>query len=72
MLEIVCLYYRGCAAYDVLPDRLAQALEAENAQAKVVHRVVTAEEGQRFGMHGSPTVLINGADILGSAAAGMT
>lgn len=72
MLHIECLYYPDCASYDVLPARLAQALSAEDVQAEVNHRVVNIEEGELLGMRGSPTVLINGVDILESTAAGAT
>jgi hypothetical protein len=51
---------------------LAQALSAEDVQAEVNHRVVNIEEGELLGMRGSPTVLINGVDILESTAAGAT
>lgn len=70
MLHIMCLYYPECASHEVLPNRLAQAVEAEGAQAEVEHRIVTLEEGQSLGMKGSPTVLINGADILEGTAEG--
>jgi hypothetical protein len=72
MLHIACFYYAGCASHDVLPDRLEQALRAENVQAEVEHRVISIEEGERLGMRGSPTVLISGVDILAGGAEGAT
>ncbi len=72
MLHIVCLYYAECGSRDVLPGRVEQALSAENVQAEVEHRVISPEEGERLDMRGSPTVLINGVDILAEGAEGET
>jgi hypothetical protein len=51
---------------------LQQALSAEDVEAEVTHRIVAIDEGERLGMRGSPTVLINGVDILEGTAAGAT
>ena len=51
---------------------MEQALRAENVRAEVVHRVSPMEEGERLDMRGSPTVLINGVDILEGMAEGAT
>lgn len=69
-LVIECLYYPGCSSHAVLPERLARALAEEGLEAEVRHRMVSVEEGQALGMAGSPTVRINGVDILEAPGAG--
>ena len=64
MLKIECYYYESCGSIKVLPARLEEALDREQAQASVTHQVVSMKEGQRLGILGSPTVLIDGKDIL--------
>ncbi len=71
-LVIECFYYPGCLSHRVLPERLTRALEEVGVQAEVHHLVLSVEEGQAHGMGGSPTVRINGRDILEMPGAGGT
>ena len=64
MLTIKCYYYESCSSIEVLPARLEEALDREHAQASVTHQVVSMKEGRHLGILGSPTVLIDGKDIL--------
>jgi hypothetical protein len=61
-MELVVLTVPGCPNAAALDERLAAAL-AEYPAAVVRHRVVGDErEAAQVGMHGSPTLLVNGAD----------
>lgn len=71
-MRIDCYYYDSCGSREVLPSRLEQALAQTQARAGVEHHVISLEEGQRLGILGSPTVLIDGNDILGAGQGGGT
>src|SRR5260370_14157102 len=62
MLELTILTVPDCPNEPVLRDRLAQVLSGY-PDATVTRRVIQDEAGAaRYGMHGSPTLLVNGAD----------
>jgi hypothetical protein len=62
MLELTILTVPDCPNEPVLRDRLAQVL-ADHPDATVTRRVIQDEAGAaRYGMHGSPTLLVNGFD----------
>lgn len=62
-MEIVVLTVPDCPNAPVLEERLAQALAEIGAHASIVHRTVeNAEQAERWGMHGSPTLLVDGVD----------
>jgi hypothetical protein len=62
MLELMVLTMPDCRSGAALLESLADAL-AEHPDARLASHVVRDEaEAVRFGMHGSPTLLINGAD----------
>ena len=71
-LVIECFYYPQCSSKDVLPERLARALAEEGVQAEVYHHTMPVEEAQSHGIKGSPTVMVNGADILDVVSEGGT
>jgi hypothetical protein len=62
MLELTVLTVPGCPNGSVLLDRLAEAL-ADHPGARLVRRMVRDEaDAIQLGMHGSPTLLVNGVD----------
>ena len=63
-LVIDCFYYRECASQQVLPERLSRALEEEGVRAEVSHHTLSLEEARLQVVPGSPTVRIDGVDIL--------
>jgi len=64
-MELTVLAVPGCPNAPVLEQRLAEALAGRPA-ATVVRRVIAdADEAARWGMHGSPTLLIDGRDPFG-------
>lgn len=69
MLELTVLTVPDCPNEPVLRDRLAQVLP-DYPEAIVTASVIDGEAGAaRYGMHGSPTLLVNGVDPF--AAPGM-
>lgn len=62
MLEVTVLAVQDCPNEPVLRDRLAQVL-SDYPDATVTRKVIQDEAGAaRYGMHGSPTLLVNGFD----------
>lgn len=58
-----------CPNGPVLEERLSQALAELGSQASIVRRTVEDEEqAARWGMRGSPTLLINGVDPFADPA----
>jgi hypothetical protein len=73
-MRVEVLTVPDCPNGPVARRHLAEAL-AGRADVMVKHRVVsTPEEAARYGMHGSPTILIDGRDPFAEpgAAAGLT
>ncbi len=61
-MQLTVLAVRGCPNAAVLGDRLAAVLGGR-AGVGVSHQVISDEsDAARWGMHGSPTLLIDGAD----------
>jgi hypothetical protein len=62
MLELTVLAVPDCPNGPVLLERLAEVL-ADHPGATVTRAVITDEAAAaRHGMHGSPTLLVNGTD----------
>jgi predicted DsbA family dithiol-disulfide isomerase len=61
-MHLTVLAVPGCPNAPVLEDRLAAVLDGQ-AGVSVSHEVISDEsEAARWGMHGSPTLLIDGVD----------
>ncbi|MCA1705790.1 MAG: thioredoxin family protein [Actinobacteria bacterium] len=68
--SITLRYFDGCPNWQVARTRLEQALERINGAAEIMlEQVETAEEAQRVGFQGSPTILIDGVDPFAGADA---
>ena len=63
-LVIACYYYPECASHEVLPALLDRALSEEGIRASVRHEVLSVADALERGIEGSPTIRINGVDIL--------
>ncbi|MEV3989874.1 organomercurial lyase [Streptomyces sp. NPDC049837] len=62
-MALTVLMVPGCPKADVLRERLAEAMAGQDDDVRVEWREVRDEaEAVRLGMHGSPTLLVNGAD----------
>lgn len=63
-MEITLLYFEDCPNWKLADQRLT-ALAAERSDIRVTrHLVDTAEEAERTGFHGSPSILVDGVDVF--------
>jgi hypothetical protein len=63
-MKIELLYFDGCPSYAELLPRLRELLAAEAIDEEIeLRRVETAEDAEREGFLGSPTVRIDGEDV---------
>jgi len=66
-MHLIVLAVPGCPGVKLLDQRLAQVLEGRS-DTTVSHRVVIdPDEAARRGMHGSPTLLVDGIDPFAEA-----
>lgn len=61
-MEITLQYFDGCPNWEVLDRRLAELLDGRSDIRVTRQLVETAEDAERLGFHGSPTVLVDGVD----------
>ncbi|MDN3296106.1 alkylmercury lyase family protein [Streptomyces ficellus] len=61
-MELTVLTVPGCPTAQALRRRLEETLDAEDARRVEWREVHDDAEAVRLGMHGSPTLLVNGAD----------
>ena len=64
MVKIDCYISEGCASEDGLRKNISEALGRESLESEVVFHKTNEKEANELGLRGSPTVLINGVDIL--------
>ncbi|WP_283136014.1 thioredoxin family protein [Rhizohabitans arisaemae] len=64
MLELTVLTVPDCPHEADLHERLAQALVGHPAVRLTTHVIDNEGDAARWGMHGSPTLLINGVDVF--------
>jgi len=63
-MKIDCYISTSCSSEDALTKNITEAIKLESVDATVnIHRIDEAE-AQRLKLMGSPSVLINGEDIL--------
>ncbi|WP_326640290.1 thioredoxin family protein [Streptosporangium sp. NBC_01755] len=68
MLELTVLTVQDCPNAAVLHERLTQALAGHPGASMITQHVIDDEvSAAALGMHGSPTLLINGVDVFASA-----
>jgi hypothetical protein len=70
LMELAVLAVPGCPNAPVLEQRLAGLITGRPSVQISRHVVGTAEDAARLGMHGSPTLLIDGRDPFPVPAAG--
>ena len=69
-MELTVLAVPGCPSAPVLEQRLAQALAGQPAVTVERRVIADADEAARWGMHGSPTLLVDGRDPFAVPGAG--
>ena len=73
-MDVCLLYFEDCPNWKVTGRRLV-AIAAEHPEVTVRRqRVETLEQAERVGFRGSPTVLVDGADVFAApdSAAGLS
>lgn len=66
-MDVTLLYFEGCPSWEVAAARLA-TIAAERSDLRVVHQVVdSVDEAERWGFHGSPSILVDGEDAFAEA-----
>jgi hypothetical protein len=64
-MQIQFLYYEDCPSHDQALDRLKQVLAEEQITTDIeIIKVETDEQAQQWRFVGSPTILVNGTDIV--------
>lgn len=67
-MKIVLQYFDGCPSWEIAHRRL---VEVVGPQAEIaVQEIADAEEAERVGFRGSPTILVEGVDLFDGAAVG--
>lgn len=63
-MDIALLYFDDCPNWKIADERLA-VIAVERPDLTVSrHLVDTAQEAERVGFHGSPSILVDGVDVF--------
>lgn len=63
-MKIDCYISTHCGSNEALRENIKKALELEAVEAEVNFYVTNGTEAMRLGLMGSPSLFINGIDIL--------
>jgi len=72
IIRIDCYLAQDCASEQALSANINAALGLETVKAEVSFVRVTASEAEKLGLKGSPSVLLDGEDILPSSLSGFS
>jgi hypothetical protein len=72
IIRIDCYLAQDCASEQALRQSINAALQLETVKAEVSYIRVTESEAEKLGLRGSPSVLIDGQDILPSNLSGFS
>ena len=61
---IDCYISESCSSEDALRRNVMEALELAAVDAPVNFRIINETEAKRLGLMGSPSIMINGKDII--------
>ena len=68
-MKVTFLYYEDCPSHDQALERLQSVMAEEQIEAELeIVKVETAEQVQQFHFVGSPTILIDGQDMVPPSA----
>jgi len=71
-MKIDCYISLGCTSEKSLHENISQALNLEGVDAEVqIHKINDVEAGN-IGLKGSPSILINGVDIMPEEISGFS
>ncbi|UCF87205.1 MAG: hypothetical protein JSV71_00410 [Nitrospiraceae bacterium] len=63
-MKIDCYISEDCSSEEALRNNVMEALRLEGINATINFHKISAGEAQKMGLLGSPSVRINGKDIL--------
>ena len=70
-MDVTLVYFENCPNWRIAEQRLG-VIAAERPDVVVSrHRVETVEEAERFGFHGSPSIVVDGVDVFAEPGAGV-
>jgi hypothetical protein len=72
IIRIDCYLAQDCASEQALRDSINTALRLETVKAEVSYTRVTESEAEKLGLRGSPSVLVDGRDILPFSMSGFS
>jgi hypothetical protein len=65
MTDVTFLYFEECPSYDLALERLREVMREEGIQDEIeIIQVETEEQARQLGFVGSPTIRVNGRDII--------
>lgn len=65
MVDVTFLYFEDCPSHELALERLRQVLQEEGVEAEIeIIKVETDDQARSLQFLGSPTIRINGEDIL--------
>jgi hypothetical protein len=65
MIKVEFQYFDGCPNSDLMMERVKEAISQINAQVEFNTILIdTPEKAKKYNFRGSPTVLINGIDLV--------
>ncbi|UCH45091.1 MAG: hypothetical protein JSV11_12490 [Nitrospiraceae bacterium] len=71
-LTIDCYISSGCTSEKPLKENVARALSLEGVEAAVNFHRINEEEAVTIGLKGSPSIQINGVDIIPGEISGFS
>jgi len=71
-VKIDCYISVSCSSEEALKKNIYEAMKLESVAADISFHRIDEAEAKRLGLMGSPSVLINGADILPGEIPGMS
>ena len=72
IIRIDCYLAQDCASEQALSDNVNAALRLETVKAEVSFTRITESEAEELGLRGSPSVLVDGQDILPASLSGFS
>ncbi len=72
IIKIECYLAEECASEQALRDSINAALHLETVKAELSFTRVAESEAEILGLRGSPSVLVDGEDILPSSLSGFS
>lgn len=71
-MKIQCYLALDCASEEALRENIRAALQQEKMDAEVEFTRLTDADAERLGLRGSPSVLVDGEDILPATQSGFS